>query len=95
VQGEKEIFFSLHPEKPWLEMRKEEINSSKVQEPSGEEAEEQKSFAPEISIGGGEKLSGAAYFWFFTILMLATASLFVVVAWLYKPREYLQEEAEA
>lgn len=93
--SEKDLFFHLHPEKSWLETRKEEINLSKAQEPSGEEAEKQKSFAPEVSIGGGEKLSGAAYFWFFTILMLATACLFVVVAWLYKPREYLQEEAGA
>ena len=40
--------------------------------------------------GGGEKLEGAAYFWFFTKLMLITAILFIPFAMLYKPRTYLQ-----
>ena len=40
--------------------------------------------------GGGEKLEGAAYFWFFTKLMLITAILFIPFAILYKPRTYLQ-----
>ena len=41
--------------------------------------------------GGGLKLEGAAYFWFFTILMLVTAVLFVPFSLLYKERTYLQE----
>lgn len=40
--------------------------------------------------GGGSKLEGAAYYWFFTKLMLITAILFVPFAVLYKPRTYLQ-----
>lgn len=41
--------------------------------------------------GGGVKLEGAAYFWFFTKLMAITAILFVPFAILYKPRTYLQD----
>ena len=49
-------------------------------------------FARTVEIGGQLRLEGAAYFWFFTWLMLGTALLFIPVAWLYKPRTYLQEE---
>ena len=44
--------------------------------------------------GGGVKLEGAAYFWFFTKLMLVTAIAFVPFAIFYKPRTYLQDVAE-
>ncbi len=43
-------------------------------------------------VGGAETLSGAAYFEFFTWLMLGTAIVFVVVASLYKPKTYIQDE---
>ena len=43
-------------------------------------------------VGGQTNLEGADYFWFFTWLMLSTAFVFVVVAFLYKPKEYLHEE---
>jgi proton-dependent oligopeptide transporter, POT family len=49
-------------------------------------------FAKQVNIGGQTNLEGADYFWFFTQLMLVTAFLFVLVAYLYKPQEYLQEE---
>jgi len=45
--------------------------------------------------GGGLRLEGAAYFWFFTILMLVTALLFIPFSFLYKPRTYLQDESTA
>ncbi|MCH2141349.1 MAG: hypothetical protein MK100_10025, partial [Phycisphaerales bacterium] len=45
-------------------------------------------------IGGQLRLSGAAFFWFFTWLMLGTAIVFVPVAWLYRPHTYLQLEEE-
>ena len=45
--------------------------------------------------GGGLRLERAAYFWFFTILMLVTAILFIPFAIVYKPRTYLQDESEA
>lgn len=40
-------------------------------------------------------LTGASYYWFFTIFMLVAAVLFIGVAYVYKPREYLQDEAQA
>ncbi len=43
--------------------------------------------------GGGSRLEGAAYYWFFTKLMLVTAILFVPFAMLYKTRTYLQGDA--
>jgi POT family proton-dependent oligopeptide transporter len=44
--------------------------------------------------GGGSKLEGAAYFWFFTKLMAITAILFVPYALLYRSRTYLQGDDE-
>ncbi|HEY2253304.1 MAG TPA: POT family MFS transporter [Planctomycetaceae bacterium] len=44
---------------------------------------------------GSVKLAGAAYFWFFTILMFGAAVLFIVVAWLYREKTYIQEERPA
>ena len=41
--------------------------------------------------GGGETLEGAAYYWFFTKLMMATALIFIPFALLYKPRDYLHQ----
>ena len=49
-------------------------------------------FSRSFQIGGQLRLEGAAYFWFFTWLMLGTAVVFVPVAWLYKPQTYLHEE---
>ena len=89
-----DLFSALHPEEPWLERRRAEKGALDKQEGTEKDAAAE-DFATEFSIGGGEKLSGAAYFWFFAQLMLVTACLFVIVAWLYKPREYLQEEATA
>jgi phosphotransferase system glucose/maltose/N-acetylglucosamine-specific IIC component len=46
-----------------------------------------------LVVGGGETLEGASYFWFYVIVMLVTAILFIPVVFLYKPKEYLQTEA--
>ncbi|MDP7268559.1 MAG: POT family MFS transporter [Pirellulales bacterium] len=86
---------AFHPTEPWLARRKAEMaadnnTGTDVVDDSDNEA---KSFTTQMSVGGGQNLAGAAYFWFFAQLMLGTACLFVVVAWLYKPREYLQVEA--
>ena len=43
---------------------------------------------------GGKTLQGASYFWFYVVVMLCTAILFIPVVFLYKPKEYLQEEAD-
>jgi POT family proton-dependent oligopeptide transporter len=42
---------------------------------------------------GSSKLAGPSYFWFFTIVMLVTAVLFVPVAGRYRVKEYIQDEA--
>lgn len=41
---------------------------------------------------GSSKLGGAAYFWFFTVAMLITATLFLFVVGRYREVTYLQEE---
>lgn len=41
--------------------------------------------------GGQSKLEGAAYFWFFTKLMLVTSLIFVPFACFYKSKTYMQE----
>ncbi len=41
------------------------------------------------------KLQGAAYFWFFTGVMLAAAVLFIFVALAYREKTYIQEEEPA
>ncbi len=91
-----DLFASLHPEKTWLDRRREEIGSlSGAEDNQAGTSVAPEDFSTDISIGGGENLSGAAYFWFFAQLMLVTAFLFVLVAWFYQPHEYLQEEAAA
>ncbi|MEO8616645.1 MAG: POT family MFS transporter [Luteolibacter sp.] len=42
-------------------------------------------------IGGQTKLEGAAYFRFFTWLVLAATITFIPFAWIYQPRAYLHE----
>lgn len=92
---ESSIFSWLRPETPWIDIRKAEKGKLEGASVAASEEEKPKDFSPKTSIGGGEKISGASYFWFFAQLMLVTAFLFVIVAWFYKPREYLQEEATA
>jgi len=41
---------------------------------------------------GSSKLAGADYFIFFTLLMLGTAMLFVLVAHYYRGETYIHEE---
>ena len=48
-------------------------------------------FTVEEFAGGGTRLEGAAYFWFFTKLMLGTAVLFVPYALFYREKTWLQE----
>ena len=49
-------------------------------------------FSISWEVGGAETLSGAAYYQFFTWLMLGTAILFVGVGYLYTPKTYIQDE---
>ena len=53
-----------------------------------------KTFSQSLVVGGGKTLQGASYFWFYVVVMLCTAILFIPVVFLYKPKEYLQEEAD-
>jgi len=41
---------------------------------------------------GSSKLAGASYYWFFVLVMLATAILFIPVAKRYRVRNYIQDE---
>ena len=61
-----------------------------------EELDENPEFQRSIKwdVGGATVLSGASYFWFWTWLMLGTALVFVPVGYFYKPKTYLQEEAD-
>ena len=83
----------------WLEKRKKEISLSEHSKTSSwtPEPGNVEGFGRTIKwdVGGGLKLSGASYFWFYTWLMLGTAVLFLPVVLLYKPRTYLQEEDSA
>jgi hypothetical protein len=50
-------------------------------------------FTTTWQIGGATTLTGAAYFEFFTWLMLGTAILFVAVGYFYVPKTYIQGDA--
>jgi len=47
-------------------------------------------FAASTAVGGGEMLEGADYYWFFTAVMAVAAILFVFVAMVYRPRDFIQ-----
>lgn len=76
---------ALHPEKTWLENRKEELGIAEKPE-----SKKPYFFKVKSSIGGGSTLEGASYFRFFTILMFGTAIVFIPFAYFYKERTYLQ-----
>jgi POT family proton-dependent oligopeptide transporter len=44
---------------------------------------------------GSSKLEGADYYWFFTLLMLATSLLFLLVVKFYREKTYIHEEQTA
>jgi POT family proton-dependent oligopeptide transporter len=75
-------------ERPWLEGRKRILGVGGP--PPDPDAAE---LPPSVTYtaGGGVKLEGAAYFWFFTKLMLGTAILFVPYACLYRGKTILQD----
>ena len=75
----------LLPEEPWLAARKRELGTAASQGGAGE------TFSRTTFSGGQVRLQGAAYFWFFSALMGATAILFIPFAMLYRPKNYLQD----
>lgn len=84
----------FRPEEAWLEVRKKELGVTT----KAEAAAEGPTISTDYFVGGRVRLEGANYFWFFTGLMLAAALAFMIVAKLYRPREYYhddEEEAEA
>ena len=48
----------------------------------------------EITTGGGDTLQGAAYYWFFTKLMIITAIIFIPFAIVYRTKTYLHDKEE-
>lgn len=75
----------LRPEEPWLAKRKRELALTSTQGGAGE------TFSQTTFSGGQVRLQGAAYFWFFSALMGATALLFIPFAMIYRPKSYLQD----
>ena len=73
----------------WLSRRRAELGITNAASESGEIV-----LSRDHQIGGQNRFQGAAFFWFFTWLMLGTAVVFVPVAWLYRPQTYLMEEGD-
>lgn len=78
---------ALHPEKPWLERRKQQLGLRT----KADAAQNDSPLSVQAFCGGQTKLTGTAYFRFFTWLMLGTAVLFIPYALLYRPKTWLQE----
>ena len=70
----------------------EQFIEQKVDVKTADIVQQNHNFAISWEVGGATTLSGAAYFEFFTWLMLGTAIVFVGVACLYKPKTYIQDE---
>jgi len=85
---------AVEPKEPeskptWLERHTAKQDSPNINK---EASADSTTFETSYQAGGGVRLSGASYFWFFTKLMAFTAILFVPFAMFYKPRTYLQDE---
>lgn len=76
----------FHPAEPWLARRKQELGIQEVA--AGSDAA---GFTRTAFCGGQTRLHGAAYFRFFTWLMLGTAVAFIPYALIYRPKTYLQD----
>lgn len=77
----------LHPAEPWLTRKKKELGIKDESTGSPDEP----GFKRSGFSGGQTRLQGAAYFQFFTWLMLGTAVAFIPYALLYRPKTYLQD----
>lgn len=77
----------LHPQSPWLDRRKAELGIKTAAAAKADGA----GFTRTAFSGGQTRLHGAAYFRFFTWLMLGTAVAFIPYALLYRPKTYLQD----
>jgi POT family proton-dependent oligopeptide transporter len=77
----------LHPAEPWLVRHQRALGISVAAAGHADAA----GFTRSAFCGGQTRLHGAAYFWFFTWLMVGTAVAFVPYALLYRPKTYLQD----
>lgn len=75
----------IHPAETWLARRKAELGMKEAV------AVVETTYTAEPFSGGQTKLQGAAYFRFFTWLMLGTTVLFIPFALAYRPKTYLQD----
>ncbi len=86
----EKVFDRFRPERTWIDRRREALGL-----PTGaERAAQGHAVKREYFVGGRVKLEGAAYFWFFSGLMLASALLFLLVAKFYRPKEYFHDEED-
>lgn len=69
----------------WLARRKAELGIAEAKPVT------ETTYSPKAFSGGQTKLEGAAYFKFFTWIMLGTTLLFIPFAIAYRPKTYLQE----
>ncbi len=77
----------FRPEEPWLAKRKRELGLAK-EKTAGDKQEYP--FTVTAYAGGGTRLEGASYFWFFAGLMLLTAIVFIPYALRYRGETILQ-----
>jgi POT family proton-dependent oligopeptide transporter len=85
--GEPSWSDKFHPVEPWLQRHQRELGIP-VEAAAKVDAA---GFTCTAFSGGQTRLHGAAYFRFFTWLMLGTAVAFVPYALLYRPKTYLQD----
>jgi proton-dependent oligopeptide transporter, POT family len=77
----------FHPSEPWLDRRKRQLGLPV----EADDISTAVTYGRHAYAGGQTRLHGAAYFRFFTWLMLGTALAFIPYALIYRPRTYLQE----
>ena len=77
----------LRPNESWLQLRKKQLGIA-IAAP-GEIT--RATYATTPFSGGQNRLEGAAYFQFFTWLILGTAVLYIPFALIYRPKTYLHE----
>ena len=88
VKKKKKWSDRLVPDESWLDKRKRELGLDEAEEK--EKAENSYSFEVDYFAGGGTRLEGASYFWFFAGLMLVTAIGFIPYALRYRGKTILQ-----
>ena len=88
-EGEQQKSWSdaWRPEEGWLTKRKRELGL--LDEVANDE--NPYPFSVKYYSGGGTRLEGAVYFWFFAVLMLLTAIGFIPYAMKYRGRTILQD----